>query len=246
MDIQNIMITSEIFETQPHTVKYDIIKVKCISKSHNHKGENIIQYMVVKGQCNLINCLDLYIHGIKIDNIKQYISSIETLFGGRRYDIMRTEDIDTEIRTTSQLHGRHITYSNADTIIPLTLSPLHSYNLVEPSTEYHDLEIHIAFSKTPEGTYLYHNLHLISIYGKKYTFENDDNIIKYIHNYAMISHQHQYTGIEKIRKGVNRIVLNFVYPLYCMYFWGCDKNMISKISLVPSPLGVNEFGAKNL
>lgn len=180
----------------------------------------------IQRQCDLINMLDLVIPSQY--SINSVIRKIEVEFGGQRMDIMSvSEDIETQIKTNAALFGRTISHFDDMTFIPLTLAPLHANNLVFPSAKYHDLRIYVqlqpSFFKENQGKD-------IELYGCQYIVSDRYKLQTDAHDFITV--QNQYTGAEVLKKGINRIKLNFNHPVYVIYFWGFEKDKVKKVRLL--------------
>lgn len=71
----------------------------------------------------------------------------------------------------------------------------------------------------------------IVLYGNVYYLDDPERKILYENSDEFITIQNQYTGSEKLKKGVNTIKLHYNHPVYMMYFWGFDKTKVKNVKL---------------
>lgn len=207
----------KLFLNKSYSVSYGPIAFDVKWESKTRKA-----LVVKRGQCDLINMLDLVLpiqdhqSNSKIENS---IDSIAVEFGGHRFDCAAST---TQLVTTNSLHDRYWHRVNNMFFLPLALAPLHKHNLVPPSTTYHDLVIIIDFKQVPES---------FEIYGMRY-FIHEKHLLADSTSYLAYTHQQQYWGGEQIVKGVNRIQLNLNHHIRFIYFWGIDTTKVTSVSLV--------------
>ena len=218
----------------PHRKEYRKLYVKRTMKCSYVENGNVLQYDFEKNnEYHMIQMVDIHIKNEKNHEIDEIINGLECYFGGYMIDkISVKEDFKTQLQTCAILYEREIRTINNVTIVPFVLSPFHKTNITEPSTKYHTLQIRIRTPQNEIAQKIFDDCDdLISIWGTTYTFLYDD-YIPLKDNYSMNVYQQQYTGKDKLVKGINNITLNFVYPLYCIYFWGCDMTKIQNVRLM--------------
>lgn len=109
----------------------------------------------------------------------------------------------------------------------------HDFFTGSRSSIYSNINLDIDKLKTKEETQIQEDsiLNKIDLYGNIYYLDTPERKILFSNSEEFITIQNQYTGVEKLKKGVNKIVLNYNHPLYLMYFWGFDKTKVKNVQL---------------
>lgn len=206
----------------PHSVSYG--QIDTYQKTNNGYTPFTVICTVKRNQCDLITALDLVLPNhdeLHFDQfVHEYIGSIAIEFGGHRFDKVHSA---TQLLVTNLVHERYGRTVNKKAFIPLALAPLHKYNLVPPSSTFHDLKIVIEFKKLPLSPF--------EIYGLRYNLY-DKTMLNDLVSHTHFTHQQQYWGGDKIKKGVNRVKLHLNHPMRLLYFWGLDNSKIQSIRLL--------------
>ena len=176
--------------------------------------------MVFERTCDLVNMIDLVID----DSLYENIANIYVEGGGQRFDKFYNK---TQIETTAAIFGRKVSRCDGLVIVPLAMAPFYETNLVMPSTEHHDLNLIVHFSHPVDEP-----VREVQLYGNRYLLSPADrqSLVKEPHEF--VTYQSQYTGEEKIKKGINKIRLHFTHPCILIYFWGMDRSKVKNVKLL--------------
>lgn len=192
--------------------KFDTLTTQTI---HEKDGTLVTSFDIEQGQWDLINMVDLVVFNPKQLKSGDYIKRIFVEIGGQRIDYMTCGDIDTMINTNCVLFDRKMSHIHDKTFIPLVVAPFHQNNLIRIRNMQHGIRIVVELKQDME----------MELYGRKYI----TNVTSKSENFITV--QNQYTGCEKLRKGVNTFRLNFNHPMFLIYFWGFDKTKVKNITL---------------
>lgn len=169
--------------------------------------------LVFERTCDLVNMIDLVID----DSLYENIANIYVEGGGQRFDKFYNK---TQIETTAAIFGRKVSRCDGLTMVPLAMAPFYETNLVMPSTEHHKLELVIYFSRPVDEL-----AKEVQLYGNRYFLSPGDRDRLVNKGHEFVTYQSQYTGEEKIKKGINKIRLHFTHPCILIYFWGMGLSL---------------------
>jgi len=143
------------------------------------------------------------------------IEEISVIYGGQRFDRAFSWE---QLQINMKIFKQKWTRNGDNYMIPLCISPFYSHLLACPSTEHHNLEIWVNFKQQYTGP--------IELYANMFYFIERQKLFK---EHEFISFQTQYTGKEKLTKGVNKIKLHYNHPVCLLYFYGFDKSKVKNI-----------------
>lgn len=181
----------------------------------------------IQRQCDLINMIDLVIPSKY--PINSLIRKIEVCVDQYTVDMLSaSEDIETQLKTNALIFKREISTVGHQTFIPLCMAPFHSNNLVFPSTTYQELSIVIHLQ--PKDKDKDKDTENIEFYCNKYVVGKKNDLFDNYHDFITV--QSQYTGAQRLQKGLNKINLELNHAVYLIYLWGFDKSKVNNVRLL--------------
>ena len=196
--------------TNNHRYQRVFSKLDFTKKTCNEKNTNYI--LTVNRTCDFINNLTLMIQN------PENIEEISVLYGGQRFDRAFSWE---QLQINMKIFKQKWSCNGDNYMIPLCISPFYSHLLAQPSTQHHKLEIYVNFKQKYTGP--------IELYANMFYFIERK---KLYNEHEFVSFQTQYTGEEKLVKGVNKFKLHYNHPVCLLYFYGFDKSKIKNIKFI--------------
>jgi hypothetical protein len=185
-------------------------------------------------KCDAINNVVLVLSNPDHLSINELITSIELEIGGERTEYIGGSDIETIIRTSSELmnHEGTLQSINGKTYVPLVISPLNSDTYLPLyQLQYSTVKLNIRLKNQYE--------HSFEPYLMGNVFSLDSSLRKSNKEIQDITIRHECFGVSrddglplKIKKGINRFRLYYNHPNVLMYFWGFQKHLVKRITLL--------------
>lgn len=220
---------TRLLKNKKYQVGYGkIATTNVLSTASNGSGKLTMTFN--RGQCDLVNEVDIVVSGKYLEMLDYMFSRIEVEYGGMRFDFLGIEGcISMQIRTNAEIWKRPVKKIGTKLIIPLTCAPFHPNNLTFPSSTCHDLKVSITFAKgfQPEDV-------KIDLYGNMYFLHSEEDRTALIENsHELIVTQNQYGNVDTMTTdGENTIKLLFNHPVQVMYLWGLNVNRIRNVRLM--------------
>lgn len=223
------LLKGRVYHTIYEKLQYGIT-VSRNKDPHDNATRTTVCATLAHGQCDLISGVDLVLPNPSFDLydvvLKRYIHTVEVQFGGMRADMASSPEV---LKYQGDIFGRFPSSHGKKMFMPLALAPLHSHNAVMPSTKRHELKIIITFAEgietVPEFE-LCANKIFVKPSDRFTELPLDEN------RYAQLVQRVQYAGGDKIKRGTNRVRLNFNHPTYLIYFWGIDVDKVKRVRLL--------------
>jgi len=174
--------SKKMFLTNRHTCVFRKLDVDNVYTGKTPKKTYLFRFLQTSDLINNVNMLV---------NNPENIKSICVEFGGQRFDKVWSWK---QLQINAAIHRKPITQSGDTYIIPLCLAPFHDNNLVTPSAEHHKLHIYVEFIEDYNG--------ILELYGNVYFLDSPDRRQLFNKSHEFSTIQHQYTGGEKISKGL--------------------------------------------
>jgi hypothetical protein len=222
---------NRVYKPLTHTYKY-------VDNINTHLDNCIY---TLKPSCDLFHKVDIYFPTNKCCKLKDFLFGIEIEIGGQRIDKIysklyekesdKINSIETILNTNAELFGsqRRVQYTDSHIIVPLYLAPLYDTNLI-PFPKHHEIRIRLEGKFTP-----YCDIEALTLFAECYYVEEtyrkivNDMKHEYVTFQNIIHSDYHHTVLKE---GRNEFRLNFNHPVYCIYLWGFDKSLITRISLL--------------
>lgn len=197
----------------------------------------------LKPSCDLFHKVDIYFPITKSCKLKDFLFGIDIEIGGQRIDKIFNKhnekekgkhhigSIETILNINADLFGsqRKVQYTDSHIIVPVYLAPFYDTNLI-PFPKHHDIRIRL------EGSFeTYCDMEKLEIFAECYYVEDTYQKIINDMKHEFLTFQniiHYDYHLMVLKKGRNEVRLNFNHPVYCIYLWGFDKSLITRISLI--------------
>lgn len=200
-----------------HQVVYQRIEVS--------RSGDLASTFAVQFKCDLINNIDLVLHNPDRKRLGDMVRWIRIVHQSTDIDCLDTPDLVTQINTNCMLFGdRRIMQFGDKLFVPLAMAPIHQNNLVSIKSTYGNLHICIEFVAGYDSSD-------VEFYGNMYFLdENRPHLLGTPYEFGSL--KNQFSGSQRLKKGVNTFVLYWNNPTFHMYFWGMDKEKVTNVKLL--------------
>lgn len=224
------LLKGRIYHTIYEKLQY-VVTVNRRKNLHDNVTRTAVCATLTHGQCDLISGVDLVLpdpnNNMTELLLNRYIHTVDVEFAGMRTDKACSPE---QLMHQGEIFGRFASRHGKKLFVPLALAPLHEHNAVMPSTKHHELKIIITFAEgietLPEFELCANKIFVKPTSSSFVELPLDKN------RYAQLVQRMQYAGPDKIKKGVNKVRLNFNHPTYLIYFWGIDTDKVKRVRLL--------------